>query len=95
MKKRLMEFEHEEDDIPYVPQDFSNSSRAEICAMLKNQILTQAMLAEPQPSILLLASKIYGVADEDGSADGDVLEQMTTDELMNKLKSMKGLNHAN
>lgn len=65
--------------------DYSVIPRNELKAMLFNQLMRQAMIDNPQPSILTLAIKIVGV---DGADTSGELEELSTDELLGKIKRL-------
>lgn len=69
-----------------VPQliDTSLMTKEEIALQLKNKIFTLAMQPEPSSQLLVLATKVFEV---DG-AKVDEVEQMSTEEIMERLTKL-------
>jgi len=78
-----------EPDEGYTVIDTSLFTQAELIKKLKDQVFTQAMLPVPQPSILVLATKVFNVV-TDGSVDDsdDYTAKMTTDDIVKRLSKL-------
>ena len=66
--------------------DYTALPKSQLKSLLFNQLMRQAMIDNPQPSILTLAIKMVGV---DGSdAVGDELSELTTGELVERIRKL-------
>lgn len=62
--------------------DTSRFSNSELKKKLRDQIFTQAMLPDPQSTILVLATKVFGL---DSDTDDEPEVKMSTKEILDKL----------
>lgn len=66
--------------------DITTLSLSEIQTNLKSQIYTQAMVPDPQSTILSLACKVFALSTPEKSELDDPIDGLTTEEILERIK---------
>lgn len=71
------------------PVDITTLSADQIAINLRNQIYNQAMMEKPQSTILVLATKVFGLCESSIDKDDEITE-LTTDEILARINKLTG-----